>query len=226
MPRFARVVVPECPHHVTHRGNRRDTVFFSDKDRAEYLDILLDYTRQYGVKIWGYCLMTNHVHLVAIPTQEDALALALGRAHMKYARHANRRQQWWGHLWANRFYSTPLDEAHCWTALKYLENNPVRAGLCDTAWEYPWSSARAHVLGDPHPVLTPCPLDSYITPGVDWGAWLTDAEDASAVTTLRANTCTGWPSGSPDFIAQLETQLGRRLRRQPAGRKKKSAGNT
>jgi putative transposase len=106
MPRFARVVVPGCPHHITHRGNRRDEVFFGDEDRAEYLDILLDYTRQYGVDIWGYCLMSNHVHLIGVPEREESLALAIGRAHMKYARHANRRQRWWGHLWANRFYST------------------------------------------------------------------------------------------------------------------------
>lgn len=118
MSRFARVVAPGCPHHITHRGNRRDDVFFSDEDRADYLEILLDYTRRYGVEVWGYCLMTTHIHLVAVPEREDSLGLAIGRAHMKYARHANRRQRWWGHLWANRFYSTPLDEGHCWTALK------------------------------------------------------------------------------------------------------------
>jgi len=82
MPRFARVVVPGCPHHITHRGNRRDDVFFSDEDREEYLAILLEYTRQYGVAIWGYCLMTNHVHLVAVPEQEESLGLAIGRGHI------------------------------------------------------------------------------------------------------------------------------------------------
>ncbi len=226
MPRFARVVVPGCPHHVTHRGNRRDPVFFSEEDRVEYLEILLDYTRQYEVEIWGYCLMSNHVHLVAVPAREDSLGLAIGRAHMKYARHANRRQRWWGHLWANRFYSTPLDEGHCWTALKYIERNSVRAGLVELPWEYPWSSARAHVLGDPHPVLKPCPLDSAIPPGAPWGAWLMEQEDDLALTALRANTYTGWPTGSPEFIARLEAQLGRRLVRQPAGRKPKKEINT
>jgi putative transposase len=98
MPRFARVVVPGCPHHITHRGNCRDLVFFSDEDLSEYLEILLDYTRLYGVDIWAYCLMTNHVHLIAVPEREESFGQAIGRAQMKYARHANRRQRWGGHL--------------------------------------------------------------------------------------------------------------------------------
>lgn len=228
MARFARVVVPGCPHHITHRGNRRDPVFFSVEDRAEYLNILHDYCRRYGVEIWGYCLMSNHIHLVAVPSCVESLGLAIGRAHMKYARHANRRQRWWGHLWANRFYSTPLDEAHCWTALKYLECNPVRAGMVALPWEYEWSSARAHLIAcDPHPLLTPCPLYSTFAPGPAWGTWLSETtlEDELAYEMLRANTYTGWPTGAADFTAQLEAQSGRCLQRQPAGRKKRQEGN-
>jgi hypothetical protein len=75
--------------------------------------------------------MPNHVHLVGVPEREASLGLAVGRAHMTYARHANRRQQWWGHLWANRFYSSPLDDEHCWAAIRYVERNPVRAGLVE-----------------------------------------------------------------------------------------------
>ena len=227
MARFARVVVPGCPHHITHRGNRRDPVFFSEEDRGEYLDILHDYCRRYEVAIWGYCLMTNHVHLVGVPARAESLGLAIGRAHMTYARHANRRQRWWGHLWANRFYSTPLDDAHCWAALKYLENNAVRAGLVALPWDYAWSSARAHVLGDPHPVLTPCPLPSVVAPGPAWGAWLraVSLDDEVAFATIRANTSTGWPTGATEFITQLESQLGRCLSRQPAGRKKRQEVN-
>ena len=105
-----------------------------------------------------YRYLSTHVHLLAVPEREESLGLAIGRAHMKYARHANRCRRWWGHLWANRFYSTPLDEGHCWAALKYIETNPLRNGMIAAPWEYRWSSARAHVLGDPHPLLTPCPL--------------------------------------------------------------------
>jgi len=77
------------------------------------------------------------------------------------------------------------------------------------------------VLGDPHPILMPCPLDSLIAPGPAWGAWLLELEDEEALAHLRANTYTGWPTGTPEFIEELETRLGRRLLRQPAGRKKK-----
>ena len=160
-----------------------------------------------------------------MPERAESLGLAIGRAHMKYARRANRRQRWWGHLWANRFYSTPLDEGHCWTALKHVESNPLRAGIAALPWDYPWSSARAHVLGDPHPILKPCPLDSLVAPGPQWGAWLLEMEDEEVVARLCANTYTGWPTGSPEFIAQLEARLGRRLQRQPAGRKKKQGGS-
>jgi putative transposase len=226
MARFARVVVPGCPHHITHRGNRRDPVFFSEEDRLEYLEILLEYSRQYALEILGYCLMTTHVHLIGIPEREESLGLAIGRAHMKYARHANRRQQWWGHLWANRFYSTPLDEAHCWQALKYVERNPVRAGLIDVPWEYPWSSARAHVLGIDDPLLTHNPLAASFPFGATWGACISAVDDSAFLARLRTNTNTGWPAGSAEFVATLEVRLDRRLTRQKAGRKPKQGGNT
>jgi len=226
MARFARVVAPGCPHHVTHRGNRRDPVFFADDDREEYLALLHDACAHYGVAIWAYCLLTNHVHLIAVPSHADALGLALGRAHMTYARHANRRQRWWGHLWANRFYSTPLDEAHAWTAIKYVERNPVRAGLVDLPWDYPWSSAPTHVLGVPAPLLSAVPPDDTRAPGAAWGAWLLGPEVEEDVQRLRANTTTGWPTGAPAFVTALETRLDRRLTRQPAGRKAKAVDST
>jgi putative transposase len=119
-----------------------------------------------------------------------------------------------------------MDEGYCATALKYVECNPVRASISAVPWQYPWSSAHAHVMGDPHPVLAPLPTDFPIATGADWGAWLLGEDDDAALALLRANTDTGWLTGSPAFLAQLEAQLGRRLVRQPAGRKAKDAGNT
>jgi len=110
--------------------------------------------------------------------------------------------------------------------VNYVERNPVRAGRVELPGEYPWSSARAHVLGNPHAVLNPGTFDARIAPGERWGAWVTEADDEQAYVPLRANTYTGWPTGSAEFIAQLECQLGRRLQRQPAGRKPKPGGNT
>ena len=226
MPRFARVVMAGCPHHITHRGNRRGDVFFSDEDRQEYMEILLEYAARYKVDILAYCLMTNHTHLIAVPESEESLGLTIGRTHMKYARHANKRQEWWGHLWANRYYSTPLDEKHCLEAVKYVERNPVRAGLVERPWDYPWSSAQGHVGGDPHPVLKLDYFDSYIRVGAPWAEWLAGEEDEDMLTQLRANTSTGWPTGGPEFITRLEERLGRRLVRSKPGRKPKDGRNT
>ena len=141
MARFARVVAPGCWHHVTQRGNRRQTVFFSDDDRAVYLRLLGLECGRHGVRIAGYCLLSNHVHVVAIPSAEDSMAKAFGRAHVGYARWLNVRRGETGHVWQNRYFSCPLDERHRWEALRYVELNPVRAGLVKEASEYRWSSA-------------------------------------------------------------------------------------
>ena len=221
MARFARVVLAGLPYHITHRGNRRDDVFFTPEDRDVYRAWLKEYAVQYGLDIWAYGLMTTHVHLLGVPQRETALAEAVGRAHMRYARWANRQQRWWGHLWANRFYSTPLDEEHLWAAVKYIERNPVRAGLVARAEDYPWSSARAHALGIDDPLLAPDrPFPGPVTTA-GWSAYLAEPDDEELLRAIRRNTNTGWPTGSPEFVANLEARLGRTLTRQKAGRKPK-----
>ena len=127
MLRVARIVVPGCPHHVTQRGNNRQDVFFVEDDWRTYLRILREQSKRFGLSVDGYCLMTNHVHLVAVPTSENSLAKAVGRTHWLYTQYVNRLHRRSGHLWQNRFFSCALDESHCWQALAYVERNPVRA---------------------------------------------------------------------------------------------------
>jgi putative transposase len=146
MARLARAVAIGFPHHITHRGNNRCDVFLCDADRIAYLNFLSVYAAQAQLDIWGYCLMSNHVHLLVVPRLADSLARGVGLAHRRYAVWLNQRAGYSGHLWANRFFSTALDEAHHWMAIRYVERNPVRAGLVVEAAEWPWSSARAHVL--------------------------------------------------------------------------------
>ena len=110
---MARVVSVGTPYQVTHRGNRRGEVFFGELDRQLYLADLAVWAHDSGLEVWGYCLMTNHVHLVAVPRRADALARAVGRVHQRHARRLHAQHGWTGHLWANRFYSTPLDSAPC-----------------------------------------------------------------------------------------------------------------
>jgi putative transposase len=224
MARLARAVAVGFPYHVTHRGNRREDIFFRDEDRRRYLELLRQYSAANGLQIWAYCLMTNHVHLLAVPGGPDALARGVGLTHRRHAQAINIAQGWTGHLWEHRFYSTALDEAHLWAAVKYIETNPVRAGLVGRAEEYGWSSARAHALGEADPLLSagrPFPA-----PGVvgDWRTWLAEGLPEEVVDRLRSRTRTGRPCGDPSFVTRLETILKRFLTPQKRGPKTKERG--
>jgi putative transposase len=145
MARAARIVVAGEPHHVTQRGNNRQNVFFTADDRLMYLNLLRDACTECGTVVRAYCLMANHIHLVLVPSTEASLALAMKSAAHAYALFINERHGRRGHLWQSRFYSCPLDETHFWNAVRYVECNPVRAGIVRCAWDFPWSSAKAHV---------------------------------------------------------------------------------
>ena len=127
MARQPRIVLPGVAHHVTQRGNNRQDVFFVDDDRRMYLSCLKESAALYGLEVFAFCLMTNHIHLVATPHTEDALARAIGPTHLMYAQYVHRLHRRLGHFWQNRFYSCPLDEAHAHNAAAYVELNPVRA---------------------------------------------------------------------------------------------------
>ena len=147
MSRQARVVAEGVPHHATQRGNNRQDIFLTDDDRRFYIQTLREKSEQFGLTVLGYCLMTNHVHVVAVPRRPDSLAKALGQTHWRYAMRANRRYRRSAHLWQNRFYSCPLGPSQLAAALSYLDLNPLRAGIVGDPAEYPWSSCRSHLAG-------------------------------------------------------------------------------
>ena len=194
---MARVVIPGCPHHVTQRGNRGEDVFFAAADRLRYLELLDRCCRKYGLAVQAYCLMTNHVHLVAVPRAEASFGEALKPLHMRYAQHVNRVQGMSGRLWQGRFFSCPLDDQHLWAAVRYVERNPVRAGVAEHAEDYRWSSAAAH-CGLCHEALLsdPCELTAQMNPQ-RWRQWLGEPwEDEELLTSrLRRCTSTGRPAG-------------------------------
>jgi putative transposase len=214
MARLPRIALPDLPYHVTQRGNRRQAVFFQPEDRRLYLDLLRRQAQQYGLEIWAYCLMTNHVHLVVVPRREGALTRAIAETHRRYTRAINFRQRWRGYLWQGRFGSVALDEAHLIAAIRYVERNPVTAQLVPHAAEYPWSSAPAHVTGAPDAVLSHCFLQDQIQ---DWQQFLADPADDAFGQRLGQSSI-GRPLGSPAFLAELEQRTGRRLRRGRPGR--------
>jgi putative transposase len=210
MARLARAIAVGVPHHITPRGNRRQPTFFGDADYRAYLDLLAAWCGRFGAEIWAYCLMPNHVHLVAVPAAEDSLRRALGEAHRRYTRAINARQGWVGHLWQARFSSCALDAAHLLAAARYVELNPVRARLVARADDWLWSSARAHLAGRDDRVAKVAPLLEAV--GGDWAAFLGVPGGEGERDALRRHARTGRPLGNARFVAAMEERLGRRLR--------------
>jgi len=221
MPRVARIVVPGHPHHVTQRGNNRQDVFFVDDDRQAYIGLLKKECAEHGLSILGWCLMPNHVHLVAVPHGQDALAKAIGRTDWRYAQYVGRLHHRSGHLWQNRFFSCVLEGGHLVSALAYVDRNPVRAGMVRRPWDYAWSSARAHVEGRDPAGLLHMTAWRRLAGKTDWRSLLVREGDHDRIRGLRDHTRTGRPLGSDAFLAKLERALGHRLRSRPAGRPRK-----
>jgi putative transposase len=215
---MARLVVPGLPHHVTQRGNRRLETFFGAADYAAYVDLMARSFRRVGTEVWAYCLMPNHVHLVLVPSQEDGLRAALAEAHRRYTRRINLRQGWRGHLWQERFHSFAMDDAHLMACARYVELNPVRAGLVARPEDWSWSSARAHLAGADDRLARVVPLIDRIG---DWRAFLADGVDDDTLDALRQHSRTGRPLGSRRFLDQLEARLGRPVHRKRPGPKPK-----
>jgi putative transposase len=221
MPRSARAVAVGFAHHITQRGNNRQDVFFVDDDRRVYLERLKEQANKYSLELIGYCLMSNHIHLVAIPHEQDSLAKAVGRTHFRYTQYINRLHRRSGHLWQGRFYSCALDERHFWLAMKYIELNPVRARLCRKPWRYEWSSAAGHV--NEKTVSEVLNLSRWYDM-ISAGRWRRELEAGlsdSGLSRVRLSTHMGRPLGSDSFLSKLEKLLGRRVRPLPVGRPSK-----
>ncbi|MCK5113131.1 MAG: transposase [Phycisphaerae bacterium] len=217
-------MIPDCPHHITQRGNRQEDVFFTPEDRQRYLSLLGEYAAKHGMLIQAYCLMTNHVHLVVVPREATSLSSTLKPLHTRYTQHVNACQGVNGRLWQGRFFSCPLDQKHLWAAVKYVELNPVRAGLVCKAEDYLWSSAAWHVgiRGDAI-CDDPCEMSKAMTAN-QWKQWLGEqsATEDKLIATVRSSIRTGRPAGGSDFISSLEAKLGRVLKAKKIGRPKKT----
>ena len=220
MARLARVVVPGVPHLVTQRGNRRQPTFFGDDDYRAYRNVMGDWCRRHAVAVWAYCLMPNHVHLIVTPATADGPRRAIGEAHRRYSRQVNDREDWRGHLWQGRFASFPMDDGYLLAAARYVELNPVRAGLADRPEGWPWSSAGAHLAGRDDALVTAAPLLERLD---DWRAVLDAGLDEAGLEAIRRHERTGRPLGGDAFVAALEAALGRTLRPRRPGRPRKAA---
>jgi putative transposase len=218
---MARVVAVGLPHHITQRGNGRRDVFVNGDLKHIYLDLLREQAANYRLRILGYCLMTNHLHLVAIPEAEHSMAGTLRHAHGRFAQYWNTARGGVGHMWQNRYYSCPLEATRVWAVLRYVELNPVRGGMVAEALQYRWSSAAAHASGfDTSGVLDMNWWRGEWTKG-DWKAALQADTESTGADAIRRATYGGRPLGDTDFVASLERRLGRTLAARPGGRPKK-----
>ncbi len=217
MPRHTRVVFPGLPHHVTQRGNHRARVFFGKGDPEAYLCLLHAYSRQQELRICAYCLMPNHVHLVVVPSSPDGLHRALRAVHSQYAQRINRMKELKGHLWQGRYFSSPLDADYFLNAIRYVELNPVRAGIAQKAEAYAWSSAAAHCGLRFDPLLESHAHSNLLAGISNWSRWLSAGVADESVEMLRLHGSRNLPCGSPDFIARLEHSAGRELRYRTRG---------
>lgn len=216
MARMARVIASGIPHHITQRGNRRMETFFRNEDYAEYVSLMAEWCGRCGVVIWAYCLMPNHVHLIAVPESGEALRRGIGEAHRRYSRMINFREGWKGHLWQGRFSSFPMDEKYLLAAARYIEMNPVRAHLADTAEVWPWSSARAHLSGTDDSLVKVKPL---LELAGDWRLFLRGGYGEKEWEEIRKHERSGRPLGEESFIEKLEHVLDRTLKQKKPGPK-------
>ena len=216
MARIARVVAPKYPHHIIQRGNRRQKVFFLQEDYELYLRLLKFYSQKFYLKVVSYCLMPNHVHLIAIPQEKQSLAQAIGETHRNYTAIINKREKWTGYLWQGRFQSHVLDERYLIAAARYILLNPVRASLAREARDYKWSSIKIHLADKKNSLIDDSLLQEIIT---DWHDFLAKGEDEDAELRIRKHARTGRPLGGERFVKEIEKRLNIKLFKQKPGRK-------
>ncbi|MEJ2135931.1 MAG: transposase [Desulfofustis sp.] len=205
MPRKARIVIPGIPHHITQRGNRRQNTFFSATDYHIYMRFMAIWCEKRKVEIWCYCLMPNHIHLIALPEMEYSLSRAIGEAHRRYTLYVNEKKDWKGYLWQGRFSSFPMDESHLLATARYIELNPVRSGLVKTPSEYPWSSCKAHLSGEDDLLVKTKPLLNLVP---EWKELLYQGISEKEVETIKTHEKTGRPLGNERFIEKVELLRG------------------
>ncbi len=213
MPRAARIVVPGLAHHVIQRGNRKQAIFFDDADRHAYLTLLTEACARYETACLAWCLMDNHIHLILVPKSEDGLRAPLASVHTAYSQRVNRRQALSGHLFQGRFSSYAMDDAHLMVAARYIEKNPVAAGLVARAEDWKWSSARAHLGLADDGLTAAAALGAHVA---NWRAMLARGleasdEDARIEQALRS----GRPVGEAPWLAALGFPTGAKPRGRP-----------
>lgn len=217
MPRRARLMLPNVPVHIIQRGNNRQACFYADDDYLFYLDWLRSCSQKAGCNVHAYVLMTNHVHLLVSATDEagpGAMMKALGQRYVQYVNRTYRRS---GTLWEGRFRSCLAQEdAYLLACQRYIELNPVRAGIVTHPAEYPWSSYRANAQGEASALISPHPL-YHALGGAGEERQIAYRElfryelDPGVVDAIRQATNGNFALGNSRFAEDISRALGRRV---------------
>ncbi len=231
MPRKARVVLPNVPHHIVQRGHNRRVVFKRESDYQYYLDNLAEWKTTLGCKVYGYCLMTNHVHLLIDPgDRPESLGLLLKRLAGRQTRLVNRVERRTGSLWEGRYKSSAIEtDCYLLTCCRYVELNPVRAGMVSQPADYHWSSYRSKVGKAPEDWLDidPCYLGLGDTPDTRQKAYIsfvTRGTPTRELEFIRRAVQRCQLTGSNRFIDEVEERIGYRVEPRGQGRPIKRDG--
>lgn len=227
MPRQPRLVIPGYPHHIILRGNNRSDIFYNDNDRRFFIDCLKDTKEKTNSKIYSYCLMTNHLHLIIEPAKEDGLKImmqSLGRRYVQYFNHVHKRT---GTLWEGRYKSSLISkDNYLFACNQYVELNPVRAKMVKNLKEYPWSSHKYKAEGTSDKLID----EDFIYLGLGKTnkerqlkykrLFLEDITDRE-LNLIRFCTQKGGVIGSKKFVVEMSKKVRRKLVLRPRGRPKK-----
>ena len=229
MPRSARIRIPGLPLHIVHRGHNRMRCFFRDRHFRRYLEVLEESAARYSCDVHAFVLMPNHVHLLVSPAEPCAISWFMKRVAQDHAQHINRTCGRTGALWEGRYYASYVDcDTYLLRCYRYIELNPVRAGMVNHPAEYPWSSFRANALGYPvaflreHPVY----LSMDATPERRMRAYRTLFDiplTENEIELIRGATRSCRAIGSASFVERLEKELGRPIALTGRGKPKTAA---
>lgn len=225
MPRMGRVMLANYPHHIVQRGHNRQVVFAEPSDYARYLDTLAEYKAVFDVKVYAYCLMTNHVHLLLAPGEEVAgLGRLMKRLAGRQTRYHNCLEGRTGTLWESRYKSSPVDsDSYLLACVRYIELNPVRARMVAMPEKYRWSSARHHLGVERSDWLDEDPCYQALDKEAEqrrerYREFLSGAIPEGEWALIRAAVQRGQLTGKGRFVDQVEAILGRRIEHRPPGR--------
>jgi len=228
MPRKSRIAFANCPHHIVQRGHCRNDVFFSDYDRADYLGTLVECRESLRLKIYAYCLMNNHVHLVVDPgAKPSTISKLMKRLAGRHARRLNLRNSWSGSIWESRFKCSPIDsDRYLLTCGRYVDLNPVRAGIVSVPEAYVWSSYRARAGFIDCDWLDSDPAIEALARTASrqrerYRSLVQETIDENDLALIRDALRRNQLTGTADFVAKVNRDVGVLIPTRPRGRPRK-----